>query len=194
MPKVELFDKNEVLDKALALFWQKGYNGTSIRDLEQATGLGKSSIYNSFGDKEALFFETLKHYLDTDRVSTSGSLINAASPLKAIHALFENVYQCSINNKENKGCIMINCTTELAANHAKAREFVTDNKNTMLHLLKDLILKAQKQGEISKSKDAGELALYLFSSLQGYRVTSILVKNKKELRAILDTTLNSLIN
>ncbi len=87
MPSVELFDKEEVLDRAMNLFWKKGYNGTSIRDLEKATGLGKSSLYNTFGGKEALFLVTLKRYLSKQRSAFSTAFINAKSPIKAIRAM-----------------------------------------------------------------------------------------------------------
>ena len=62
MPKVKQFDEAEVLKKAKAVFTEKGYNGTSMDDLVQATGLSRSSIYDTFGDKHGLFLKTLDQY------------------------------------------------------------------------------------------------------------------------------------
>ena len=64
MPRSEDFDRSQVLQNAKEVFWVKGYNGTSMQDLVDATGLNRSSIYNSFGNKMELFQQTLKQYQD----------------------------------------------------------------------------------------------------------------------------------
>ena len=193
MPKFELFNKEAALENALNLFWEKGYNGTSIRDLEKVMGLGKSSIYNSFGDKETLFFAALKHYMNFEQARISESIIGAGNALAAISALFGCVMQPpQFQEKKLSGCLLVDSFTELAQTNPAVRQFADDAKTSTLQLLKVLVIKGQQQGDIPSEKNPAELALYLFSNMQGLKVTNILVKNPKELVPIAETILKSL--
>jgi TetR/AcrR family transcriptional repressor of nem operon len=193
MPKVEQFNKETALESALNLFWEKGYNGTSIRDLETAMHLGKSSIYNTFGDKDALFFAVLKYYMNGEHARMSSSITAAGSALNAISEML-NCVICppKFLNANISGCLLLNTVTELAGTHPAVRQFAEDAKASMLHLLKVLIAKAQEQGGIPVAKNAAELALYLFSSMQGLKVTGMLVKTPKELQPVAAAILTTL--
>lgn len=194
MPSVELFDKEEVLDRALNLFWKKGYNGTSIRDIEKATGLGKSSLYNTFGGKEALFFGTLKRYLSKERKNLGAALVEAKSPIKAIRAMMRISLAEKTKDVQKMGCFMVNSTTELANYNSAFNRFALEYKKSATRMLADLIEQAKQAGEISSSKDSKELANYLFSSIQGLKVYGMLVKDRKELLPIIDKVITGLIS
>ena len=193
MPKVELFNKDIALENALNLFWEKGYNGTSIRELEKTMNLGKSSIYNTFGDKNTLFFAALKHYMNFEQARISESITGAGNAVAAIRALFGCViHPPQFQNKKLTGCLLVDSFTELAQTHPAIRQFAGDVKAAMLQLLKVLVVKGQQQGDIPACKNPAELALYLFSNMQGLKVTGMLVKNPEELLPVVETILKSL--
>jgi TetR/AcrR family transcriptional repressor of nem operon len=193
MPKVELFDKETALENALNLFWEKGYNGASVRDLEKAMNLGKSSIYNTFGDKDTLFFAALKHYLNTEHARINSSILSAGSALSAIRALFGCViHPARFQDKALNGCLLVDAFAELAHTHRAMHQFTEDAKASTLQLLQGLILTAQGQGDIPASRNAGELALYLFTTMQGLKVMGMLVKGPEELLPVVEIILQSL--
>ncbi len=173
MPKNVLFDRNEVLRNVTDLFWRKGYNGTSMQDLVDTTGLNRSSIYNTFGDKFQLFEESLKHYQSSQNDRLRETFSEAKSPKEAIVALFYGISD-DIKAGDQKGCMLTSCTSELSAEEPLIKDFLVENKERVVASFAALIEGAQQLGEISAHKDPKTLALYLFSSLQGLRVTSML--------------------
>ena len=173
MPKSVTFDREQVMMNVMELFWKKGYNGTSMQDLVDATGLNRSSFYNSFGDKFSLFQEALKHY-QTQQDKTIRSFTKGAhSPRKAIISLFEGIAG-DISAGNHKGCMITSCTTEMASNDDRVKNFLVENKKHVVDMFEILIKDAQEAGEIDKQRNAHSLALYLFSSLQGLRVLSMI--------------------
>jgi len=192
VPKIEQFDKTKALEKALDVFWEKGYQGTSIKDLEQRMALARSSIYNTFGDKEELFFQALSHYQHLQQALVGASLLRASSPLQGIRFLLEGLALESLTDKGKKGCFVVNATTELANQHAGLNDLVVRNKDAYLVLLEDLISKAQKIGEIPQNKKPAGLSIFLFSSIQGLRVSAMLLEREKDLAEIVNHTLKAL--
>lgn len=98
MGRTKLFERNEVTDKALQVFWQKGYTDTSLKDLEDATGVFKPALYSEYGDKEGLFIECVKFYRE-----------NYASRLQLVKEPYgwqniEDFLRSTFRNKANRGC------------------------------------------------------------------------------------------
>jgi len=177
----------------MEVFWQKGFNGTSTRDLEKATGLGTSSIYNSFGDKESLFFETLQYYLEAEQFKVSQSIQGSASALQALKALMECLLQKRGTAEiEVMGCFMVNSITELANHHPRLSQFAIDARTGAITKLKELLQKAQQQGEIPERNDSSQLAVYLHTVIMGLKVSSMLATDPKELQSVIDITIQNL--
>ena len=193
MPRVQLFNREQALENAMRLFWEKGYNGTSTRDLEKATGLGTSSIYNSFGSKEALFFETLQHYLAAEHTKLSNSIAGAPSTIQALKALFECVLQAeSALDARMMGCFLVNSVTEMANCHSLLNRFAVDARNATIQLLKDLLIRAKAQKEIPATSNPEQLAVYLQTVMTGLKVTGMLTKDRKELQSVVEISLLNL--
>lgn len=172
----------------MQLFWKKGYNGTSMQDLVDVTGLNRSSFYNSFGDKFSLFQAALKHYQLRQNEMIKGFTSNATSPKEAVISLFRGI-SGDLNHTPQKGCLITSCTTELAGQDDRIRGFLTQNMSQVLEIFSALIKEAQAQGEINIGKDPETLAMYLFATLQGLRVTSIL---DNKLDKVVDEVLSNL--
>lgn len=98
MGRTKLFERSDITDKALKVFWQKGFTDTSLKDLEEATGVFKPALYSEFGDKEGLFLECVKYY----REHYSSRLQLQKDP--AGWQNIEDFLRSTFRNKVNKGC------------------------------------------------------------------------------------------
>ncbi|UII34936.1 TetR/AcrR family transcriptional regulator [Fulvivirga ulvae] len=192
MPKNVTFDRDEIIRKVTDLFWKKGYHGTSMQDLVDATGLNRSSLYNSFGDKFSLFLESLKFYQDREQTLAFANLFKENSAIASIRSFFTALVDGIENDQDRKGCYLINCTAELSATEKKVQEFLLNNQQVLLCTFADLIRAGQEKGEISAHKNAHQLALYLFTSLQGLRLTGMLTTSKEDLNSVVDQVITSL--
>lgn len=179
MPKSIAFDQTEILETVTRLFWQKGYNGTSMQDLVDATGLNRSSIYNTFGDKFSLYEQALKHY-QTINYEGLTKASSQPSAIQAIRSVFRGVIIDLKNGKGKDGCMLANCATELGNRDQRITDFLADNQEKILSVMETLVSKAQEQGDISTHKNAKTLALYLFTSLNGLRVVGILQQDLED--------------
>ncbi|PIB36953.1 hypothetical protein BFP72_16855 [Reichenbachiella sp. 5M10] len=192
MPKSVLFDRNQVLDVATKLFWKKGYHATSMQDLVDATGLNRSSLYNSFGDKHQLFEESLRHYQQWQSQTAALSFEKDLSPIQSIHHFFYSMVANIKQDAEQRGCFLSNCTTELANTDRSIQKMLKANKDGLLEVFAQKIRAAQQMDQIDPSKDVGLLALYLYASLQGLQVTAVLLSDSNDLDGLVELILEKL--
>ncbi|HLG41352.1 MAG TPA: TetR/AcrR family transcriptional regulator [Chitinophagaceae bacterium] len=192
MPKTKQFDEIVVLDKARDVFWKKGYNGTSIDDLVQATGLSRSSIYDSFGDKHGLYIKALKQYQQSQRQMMLEGMPANLTAKKKITWLFQNNIAESLGDRQRKGCFILNTTTELANVDSSLNSFVNTHLEAMEELLLTLIREGQAAGDIGKKFTARALARNLFSSLNGLKIIGQTRPHKQILEDIAKVALSVL--
>lgn len=185
MPKVETFDRQEILERVVSLFHEKGYNATSMQDLVDVTGLNRSSIYNSFGSKKELYHESLKAYKAKANKFVQKVLIHTSHPVESIRKIFSTSPQDEAN-----GCFLGNCTAEMANQDDQIKNFLQHNLYSMQELFEELIIRGQSEGSINKKKTAKEYAAFLFTALQGLRITGILLEDNKEFETIVDTIIS----
>lgn len=193
MPRIEEFDRDHVLLKAMHVFWEKGYNGTSIQDLVAVTGLNRSSIYNSFGSKLALYQETLKRYHKSGNAQFQKALMKARNPLEAIRLIFEGFLPEIMNDNEGKGCFAMNCKAEMGNQDQDIRKWLLDQQENTLAIFQQLVADGQEQGTINKEQDSKTYAYHIFNAFQGFRMTGILVKDRKVLQPIIDNAIKVII-
>lgn len=189
MPRLEEFDRELVLKKAMNVFWEKGFNGTSIQDLVEATSLNRSSIYNSFGSKLELYQTTLKQYQKNGNVFFQKSLLKANGPLDAIRLIFEGFLPEIMADEKGKGCFTMNCKAEMGNQDQDVRKWLLSVQEDLLALFQELIEDGQEQGAINKGQDSKSYAYHIFNAFQGFRMTGILVKDRKVLQQVIDTAL-----
>ena len=173
MPKSVTFDRDQVMENVMKLFWKKGYNGTSMQDLVDVTGLNRSSFYNSFGDKFSLYQEALGHYQQQQMRMLNQVKNEHESPKEAIISLFKGISR-DVEQGDHRGCMVSKCTSEMSNLEPRIVPFLKENKDRVLNVFRSLIQEAQAKGEIHPGKDPDSLALYLFTNLQGLRITSML--------------------
>ncbi len=192
MPKTETFNRDHVIKQATEVFHDKGYHATSMQDLVDATGLNRSSIYNSFISKLDLYLDCLKAYESQNQRITSKLLLNAKNPKDAIYLIFQAFVDIIAGKHHDKGCLIGNCKAEMANHEIAITNFLNANQNRSIGLFEDLIADGQKQGLFNTEKSANAYALYLYTSIQGFRMTGILLTERKALESIIETILQTL--
>lgn len=189
MPKAVLFDETTVLENATNLFWEKGYNGTSMDELTKATGLSRSSIYNTFGDKHALFMRSLEFYTQQQTDWILQMVGKTTSPLKRIRQLFRAAIDAILQDKRRKGCLAVNSTAEMANMDEAIARFLQKNTENMEALFQQWIREGQAAGEITRAFSATALARHLFNTYSGLRINGKTKPERKVLEDIADVAL-----
>src|ERR1700754_4976114 len=108
MARTKEFDENEVLSKAVDLFWLKGYNATSMQDLVDGLGISRSSLYDTYSDKHTLFIQALKSYQTSGAAKIQDIISNTASAKETVRKLLELTTKELVGDKQQKGCFLVN--------------------------------------------------------------------------------------
>lgn len=161
------FDEQKVIEDALGAFWQRGYGGTSIQDLVEATGLQRGSLYGAFGDKHGLFLAALDVYC-TSFVERVQQVVDGPDPVEGLRAFVRDAGQtCRDPVAGSRGCLVGNSCNELAPHDEQARRrlraFVVEMQQTMAEGLR----RGQALGTFSRDRDPEAVATFLQCSLQG---------------------------
>ena len=172
MGRTKDFDENEVLVKAVNIFWLKGYNGTSMQDLVDGLGISRSSLYDTYGDKHTLFIKALESYQCSASVQVSKIIDNASSAKKAVEQLLEFVIAGLLNDNERKGCFMLNAEVEIAPYNQDVNDLICRNDQQLELVFYSLIQKGQSNGEIANRQDARALARFIFNNVKGIRISA----------------------
>ncbi len=189
MPRVKLFNEEDILQKTINLFWEKGYNNTSIQDLVTHLGINRGSLYDTFGGKRELFDKAFNKYLKTN----NDGLIAFFETQKSIKKGFQKFYEIPINaavcDKGIRGCFAVNTITEMLPEDKIMQEVLIKNKAIIETVFYNFLKKGTKNGEIDKSKDLKKITSFLYSLLNGLLVTAKINYNKKELLETVKTGL-----
>jgi TetR/AcrR family transcriptional repressor of nem operon len=116
MPRVKLFNENDVLEKAMNLFWKKGYDATSIQDLVNHLGINRASLYDTFEGKKELFAKVFLLYRETNSNGLKQFLSSQDDIKLGFSKLFIQVIEQSKSDIHNKGCFVVNTTIEFIPN------------------------------------------------------------------------------
>jgi TetR/AcrR family transcriptional repressor of nem operon len=163
------FDPDVALEAAMALFWCKGYESSSLQDLLAATGLSKSSFYQTFKSKHHLFELSIRHYRNWLTDDMRAQLAAANSGRAFLDTLFHGVTGETHGPDARRGCLVMNTASEFAQNDPAISRLVRDSIDAFTDVFELAIRTAQRQGDIDAGKDARALATYLVSSMGGLR-------------------------
>jgi TetR/AcrR family transcriptional repressor of nem operon len=184
MPRPREFDETVALDAAMECFWRRGYEATSLRDLTASMGLTAPSLYNAFGDKQALFARALERYLDRTTRDRLRRLEESLAPKEAIRRFFAEIIEHSIKDRQRKGCFLVNSALEVAPHHAECRAVIAEQFGEIEAFFKRCILAAQADQTVSPDVDAGDVARLLLGVLLGIRVLGRTKPNRDVLEAV----------
>ena len=185
MPWQKRYDEAEVIDRAMNLFWVRGYEATSMSDLVAATGINRGSIYSAFTDKRTLYIRALKRYDEFHRQKFLTKLRKENPPRETILAMFEAARVWPLTEGHPPGCFLINAAFEFADRDPEICEMVYESSVRIELFFKKLILESQGEGTVPLHIDAGETARGLLSLLIGLRVLSHSKPQSPMLKSIL---------
>ncbi|MEU6906739.1 helix-turn-helix domain-containing protein [Streptomyces coeruleorubidus] len=197
MARPRKFDEEWALDAAMRVFWERGYEATSTQDLCDATGLGRSSIYNTFQSKRDLFGRALVRYLDTMTAAQTAVLDDVERPaIDRVRALLAQVVEseaeCQAGSGRALGCLGVNTVVELAARDHEAAAVLERDTMRRLALFRAVMEAGRRDGSITASRDPEALARFLNAMVAGLRVSSQGGAGRAELEAIAETALGAL--
>jgi TetR/AcrR family transcriptional regulator, transcriptional repressor for nem operon len=164
------FDPDAVLGKALELFWERGYEATSMADLVGHLGIARASIYATFGGKHELYVRALDRYVRARDPDPVEMLSQPGPVLPAVRALVEAYAAESVCDERRRGCMVVNAAVEVLPRDAAAARRVEASWDTLETTLTSALTRARAQGEIGEAKDPRALARFLLVMLQGLRV------------------------
>lgn len=192
MARTKDFDEDEVLQKAMNLFWYKGYNGTSMQDLVDGLGISRSSMYDTYGDKHTLFMRALENYKKMGTAKMKAIVDNAPTAKAAIRRMFEYTVTELLRDDQHRGCFLVNAGVEMAPHDAEVSKMLCDNDKQLEECFNEAIKKGQNSAEISNEQSSHALAQFILNSIKGIRVTAKSGADKKVFKDIVEVTMKVL--
>jgi len=169
MARPREFDEEAVLDTMIQCFWKHGYEATSVKHLIDKTGLTAASLYNAYGDKRGLFRTALERYVENS-IAARIQRCSALPPREAIEAFFAEILSRSLNDKEHKGCMLVNSALEVAPHDREFQKLIDGVLGHLEAFFLDCVKQGQADGSISRAVPAQKLARHLLGMLMGVRV------------------------
>lgn len=189
MARPRSFNEQEVLDKAMQCFWKKGYESTSISDLEEATGISRISIYNSFKDKEGLFLAVQNKYHNVAYEFINQSLSDP--DLDLIIHFFDCCVapQKSAQTPSGLGCMMVNTVLDVHNIGDSILKNVKSYREMLTNIFQRYLQQCQQAGKIKSELDSEKLAAFLLASMWGAMAVTRLYEDAEETRKHIDVLL-----
>jgi len=190
MPWEKSFDEQNAIENAMRVFWEKGYEATSISNLIESTGINRGSLYNAFGGKRQLFTQSLLKYDTETRRAFIAQLEALDNPKLAFKTLFDTLVQQSKKDIQPKGCFLVNTSIEIASHDKETRDIVTQGFMEFEAFFRRGIEVSQTRGDMPSTLDASSTAKTLFSLVIAIRVLGRGVYDEMSLQVIADQAEN----
>ncbi|WP_338554305.1 TetR/AcrR family transcriptional regulator [Paenibacillus sp. KS-LC4] len=189
MARSKEFEVNEVLDKAIQLFWTQGYEKTSMNELVSFMGIHRRSIYDTFGDKHALFMKALERY-GAKQANRMKLHLETQRPVKAL--IRELLESALTNEGEPLGCFLVNSGVELGVLDEEVASLVNGSYDYMEKLLMNVVIKGQQSGELKTDFEPEAVSQYLMNAWRGLRTLVKTTTDQQKLNHIFDMTMSVL--
>jgi TetR/AcrR family transcriptional repressor of nem operon len=164
------FEPDRALDSAMDLFWRQGYEATSVHDLLAEMGIGRGSMYDTFGDKRTLFLAALDRFEETRVARADRILESSASAVEGIRRLFETTIEGLVSYEPRRGCLLANTAVELAPHDEEVAGRISRYVRRTEDAFERALVRGRAAGEVPANKDPKVLARFLVSTLHGVRV------------------------
>jgi TetR/AcrR family transcriptional repressor of nem operon len=191
VPRLKGFDRDEVLERAMHLFWDGGYNATSIQDLEARLGINRTSLYREFGSKHSLFLAVLDRYRDETITIGLQALVSSPEGLEAIRKFFDFTVE-ALSEGGWRSCLMSNSAAELSRHDPDTAQRTGAHMNRVEDAFLGALTRAQALGELSPGADLHALASYLNTIQHGLGVVGKATGDPERLRRSVETVMQLL--
>jgi TetR/AcrR family transcriptional repressor of nem operon len=183
MARPREFDEEAAIDAAVQCFWANGYEGASVRELAAGMGIAGASLYNAFGDKQALYQRALARYVEQsfqDRVRRFEGL----PPCQAINAFFDEIIARSLADEQRLGCMLVNSVFESSLHDEAAQAPIIDVVKQIEAFFQRCVESGQADGTITSAETAEDLARLLLGTLMGIRALARLRPERELLEGV----------
>jgi AcrR family transcriptional regulator len=191
MARTKAFDRDEALDGAMAVFWDKGYAAVATEELLEAMHIDRQTMYDTFGDKHSLYLEALRRYQAGKSAAMLGRLRAGGSPLSAIGDVLMTVANETAAERK-RGCLAVSATTERAQCDPDVAAIVADATVLYEAAFAHMVREAQRAGEVDRSVDERKAGRFLVATLQGLRVLAKTGETPAALRDVVTVALDGL--
>lgn len=185
------FDPDDVLERAMDVFWAKGFEATSAQDLVAAMGINRGSMYATFGSKRQLYERALERYLERDRATLVAALSGGAPLRESLGRLLRSYANQLLADPEHRGCFLVNACAELTPGEPVLAARLTEELDAHQRLLEDAVRAARARDESLGSQDAESVAAFLVGVIQGLRVVGKATGDRDRLERIIELTLEA---
>jgi len=191
MARQKEFNQDEVLQKAMEVFWRRGYEGASIQDLVQHMGINRQSMYDTFGDKHALFLQALDRYREIQSRRVFEILDRPGSVKRNVRLLFEEAVDRALSEEGRRGCFVGNATSELAGRCKETAIRTCKSMASAEKTFQRALIRGTEQGEF-RIHDTRAVARFFYCVLQGLVLTAKASRDRKLLNDVVKVTLSVL--
>ena len=192
MARPREFDEEAALERALDVFWTRGYEATSVDDLCEVTGLSRSSLYATFGGKRELLLKTVDRYSDRRTPIIAAALVRHVAVRDAVAALLKDFIDQIVAGTGRRGCFLGNCAAELPRSDRPAMARVRAGMARTEATFREALARAEAQDELPPGADVDALARFLTAGIQGLRLVGKVNPDRKTLEDIAATILRCL--
>ncbi|MFC8714729.1 TetR/AcrR family transcriptional regulator [Streptomyces sp. NPDC057197] len=182
MARTKEFDPDAALQSALELFWRRGYEATSMADLVAHLGIGRASLYATFGSKHELYLKAFDRYCENSDAVLLRELSRPGPALPAVRAVIRRFAAEATSEQRECGCFVTNTAAELAPHDPEAARRVEQRWDYMETLLGSALTRARAQGELGAERDPRALARMLLVLMQGMRVVGKATRDPARVR------------
>lgn len=191
MARTKEFDRTQVLRKAMLLFWEKGYDGTSMADLLETMGISRSSLYETFTDKHALYLEAAQLYRQTSQEKRK-LLLEAESAKAGIRQYFERHIDGSFREDTPMGCLVTNTIVNVDSPGDEINLLMRTHFDELRVAFCELLKRGQQSGEIAADRNIEDLAYMLLTINHGINVAAKLNNSRERAESMMRTVLDML--
>ncbi|WP_406346006.1 TetR/AcrR family transcriptional regulator [Streptomyces sp. NBC_00648] len=192
MGRPKQFDPDVSVERAMSVFWRKGYAATTPQDLVDELGIGKGSLYNTFGSKHALFEKALARYRDSQAEWLAELLDHPGTAKDRLRGALEALVELDLGDPDRRGCMAVNAAAESAPSDAETADTVRKMFARTESAFRATVEEGQRAGEIDSGRDAATLAAWLLATVIGMRVLAKTAEDATQLRRVVDAVMGSL--
>jgi AcrR family transcriptional regulator len=178
------FDRTEALEQAMEVFWQHGFEGSSLTDLTRAMGINSPSLYAAFGSKEALYLEAVHRFSETAAAGTIRALIDAPTLREGLASMLNASIGCSTQQGRPQGCMIALGATHCAPENERIRMELKEMRRTLQDTLRLKFETAIADGLLPRDADPSSLAAYYATVVNGLSIQARDGATREELTAV----------
>lgn len=186
------FEIDAAVESAMQVFWTRGYNGTSLVDLIDGTGLSRGSLYKAFGDKHGLFLFALDRYISQSLIRLLGTLQKPGSAKAAIRETLTRLAEMSCQEEGRRGCMLVATAMEMVSHDDEIGERVKSMVDRIRNAYAEAIARGQASGEIPAHHDAQSLATLIVSLTHGMRTLGKVGAIDKQMTSVVGSAMRLL--